>query len=1113
MRIKCLHIVGKTKNPFMGESMIAFLQAKPDDENEIAQFISAEQLQQAKSTDPEIQKINAITISRVDGVFEGPDVQALSDNFENLLKELNGLQNSIDHIRDYQKKLQRGDLTGITFISKANQILEQLRVLQGYAQAGSLGTDIAFSTDPNRLNSVDSNQVINAPTDQDRLRVTENIRTELNATLAAIIEDFKNQQAPIKEKMKLILLDELEAKIKGEKRLWEEDPAIKDVVTKESYDEALKAMAGFETGLAEFRTNPTATSIDQLIDLKGQIDAHFTGRREEISKTLKEEINEKTLEDRLNKLEEKLKPGGSIQKYFDPIKKSAHETLAKIQQTRALIESNKERFKEDELKTNIEALNESIKRLKEYESIDTDAMNLINDNTVYPDIKAIGKVPKGLRNQLAHAQKIQNPLQKKLFINSINEPLTHAERNLNEEKFDTLYREEIPKFESGLQKFEHELGLQAGEPKGKKIYWMSIYSFQRQWEILKEWAPHRFNRWIDEGAYKVGEAVAGKLNIPLLQTETLKGEFANKVHDSEHHEVSRIAGLLKPHDQFHNRHSMYNVNHRDELRAYIDVLTEIGAMRWDDPKFLTLLNKFQTAIVFDVHNPDREMEDPSKFYMRLQDACRAIWDDLDIFRGWRQKNSQAYESGKSKFENDANQLAETGRGLRGWLSDALLKVRSNPHDNGVDPIEYEAYIQYAIDKGKMAPEDRLYFLVQGIDAGILHRYRGSELDSKTLNGYPPIEMFSAGENITYEDIKVLAAIDKARCKPGPAYIHHFQLQIMHRKGVKERLEKTISQGNGLDHDDMVRYAGYLEDQTMINLLSQKTSGFQLPSTGVLNSTTGFLNYIDMLALGYDEIPDKERELSRFVSTFLNFDTITRGRKYAGKGNSYFRWGTSGMDEQVPRGAGSIYRSEKSAKVSANQLVKKTKSFIQYLDQDGYIEFLNKTPIPSPEEVKKFVTQLKNKPQYQNKQIFGENPDPQDYDSLVDVSGSFFNFIVTTYPSRVQNMISKIKADIAADSAEEKKGLKEGKKTTHEKFQNAWKKSVQWRANAETKIQNKKTDIKLESMGIKPHASDHGHGDGHEHGPQPTGELIKIPEEIVDDTENPFPEPHAGGHGH
>ena len=35
----------------------------------------------------------------------------------------------------------------------------------------------------------------------------------------------------------------------------------------------------------------------------------------------------------------------------------------------------------------------------------------------------------------------------------------------------------------------------------------------------------------------------------------------------------------------------------------------------------------------------------------------------------------------------------------------------------VDAMEYEQVIQYAIDKGKMQPYQRLYYVIQGIDTG------------------------------------------------------------------------------------------------------------------------------------------------------------------------------------------------------------------------------------------------------------------------------------------------------------------------------------------------------------------------------------------------------------
>ena len=55
----------------------------------------------------------------------------------------------------------------------------------------------------------------------------------------------------------------------------------------------------------------------------------------------------------------------------------------------------------------------------------------------------------------------------------------------------------------------------------------------------------------------------------------------------------------------------------------------------------------------------------------------------------------------------------------------LKEVRTKVHMIIVDAMEYEQVIQYAIDKGKMQPYQRLYYVIQELTPA-LERKRGSD---------------------------------------------------------------------------------------------------------------------------------------------------------------------------------------------------------------------------------------------------------------------------------------------------------------------------------------------------------------------------------------------------
>ena len=641
-----------------------------------------------------------------------------------------------------------------------------------------------------------------------------------------------------------------------------------------------------------------------------------------------------------------------------------------------------------------------------------------------------------------------------------------AEQMVDPDTFKKYLDKDLRAARKGIHDFQSQFSEKLGKNVKREIYWVSWYDLTRGWEIVKNWATNRIQRNSDMCIGKVGEKIIPNLSIPL--TATLGSEFANKVHETEHHEVDRLAGLLKPHDNFHIRHMMHTeTKNVDQLKAIFNVLSERGVMRWDDPVLLRLLNQFQKRIIFDTQNPEKEFRDESRFYLRLKEATSAIWDP-DVYRNWTSQNSSAYASEKKKFESECNRRAEQPGGMRKYLSSFLKEVRMKGPAHKVDPHEYEEMIHYCIDNGKINPEDRLYYLIQGIDTGLLARSRGSELDSKTINNYPCIEFFAQSEGMSFQDIRELARIDANNFEPGPAYKYHFEMEVMHMKAVRERLEKAVSQGIQIDHDDFTRFGAHLTDQTLTNLLQQKTSGFQLPATGVANCTVGFLNYLDMMATGYDKMKDKEKELARFASIIVNFDGITRGRKYADRPDQYFRWGATGIDNQAPRAAGSYMRSG-TGKWSAKKHVETVQKALREIDP-FFFNFIESPIIPTPDKVQKFVQTLKN--QYPGQTIFGDKQDPKDYDTLLSVSGEYFQFAINNNPGKVAALFEKVKKDLAqSDYGKEKKDKK------YEKFTKELDESDKRR---EREKERQKEEFEHLTAASESPEEGHGHAAPHAH---------------------------------
>lgn len=1024
MKNKKLHCRNRYPNPFGGEERLLFKDEKKDEEVvaqlDIIPMLSVDKLQTNDPRSAEVKTLMKGYSFMIDGVMNNDPTR------EKLGKEMRGVQNSIEILQAYKNKLdtESVDLMQFAFIGKANKILFEVKKLEKFTTTDELGR-VKFTNPVGNIAS--GNDYENAADQTAKSAIYNQVRQEIDVILQNMIRDLESQKQIFEEEMKAYLLDDLEKIISNEKDQWDgvptekgptSDPKVplQKVLTKASYESFMEGLEKNKAAVEEWRKDPSKVKSSEILEVRQRFEDTYTAKRKNLQELSSNDFNLDDITDRVKKLQESLHKG-NVADILHHIPHQVDTALAELANAEHALEEHKEeKFLSEndykgykEHKENLDKIREQLNFNRE---IQKHSENLLNDAKFLFEENPIdgSKMPTGLMNQIEFVKQMKDPLTKKMYTKALHEAVSKAESMVSAENFETYHKKDLPQKTEKLKDYTKQFTAPKGNTSKKKIHWVTWYDLGRGYEIIKSWAENRMHRNSDARIGDVGSNVLGNLKIPL--TETLVGEFSNKVHEAEHHEVDRLAGLLKPHDIFHIRHMMESeVSHEDQLKAIINVLCEKGAMRWDDVNLLKLLNKFQKRIIFDTTNGgENEFKDQAKFAGRLREATTAIWTP-DDYRNWESQRSSAYESGKQKFESKCNELAETV-GLKSVLKDMLKEVRmKGPHGHKVDAMEYEQIIHYAIAKGKMAPHHRLYYIIQGIDTGLLERKRGSELDSKFLNDYPPVEFFSGGASIPYGYVKALARIDADQFEPGVAYGHHFQSEVMNIKQVRERLEKTVTAGSPkLDHDDFISYGAYLDDRTMETLLKQRSDGSPLPVTGYINITASMLNYLDMLSFSYDDMEDNERELSRFLSVFMNFDNITRGRKYAGRPSDYFKWGSTGTDTREPRAAGSFYRGAEYSK-TARGYIDKVKGLIKEFDP-VFFEFIYQDKIPSNEEVEKFANDLQTK--YPGQAIFGDQQIPKTYDALLDVAGAYLKFVVSSDKKKVRAILAKVKEDQKKD---------------------------------------------------------------------------------------------------
>lgn len=277
---------------------------------------------------------------------------------------------------------------------------------------------------------------------------------------------------------------------------------------------------------------------------------------------------------------------------------------------------------------------------------------------------------------------------------------------------------------------------------GKKIY-----------ELIKRKLKRR-----EEGTI----GVVGEQMFSGIWSE-LGAEFKGVAQHAENEEVDHHVKHYKTMGIEAVKHELHAAPTKDILKAAIQVLGEKGQLRWDDPGLWDAINKYGQGSLYD--------DDGKELWVTEENHLYAIekyldkWWGQDTFREFRNKQDSSYNSVKKNFEDHAKRLEsdpDRNGGLMGALQNLLFKHMRGEY---VNPAQYEEYLHYAIQAGKMHLEDKLYFLIMGIgtEAGqppgshghghgqtLLHIDRIGALESDLLNNFPLLDFFTQSPMLQYD---------------------------------------------------------------------------------------------------------------------------------------------------------------------------------------------------------------------------------------------------------------------------------------------------------------------------------------------------------------------------
>lgn len=184
----------------------------------------------------------------------------------------------------------------------------------------------------------------------------------------------------------------------------------------------------------------------------------------------------------------------------------------------------------------------------------------------------------------------------------------------------------------------------------------------------------------------------------------------------------------------------------DEVRACINLLSEKGFLKWDDPMIWRALNKLQRAITFDT-SADLQMGS-YQIRNKVKQAASIVWSQ-EVFDEWDRNLDERAKKAEGGFAREFESL-EHDPTARTEIMANMLQKWSRGETDDVDPARYAMFIRESFRLGKMngQPDQRIYFMIMGVTTrnprtgqSILSRDFFQRMDGEFLARFPHVDFF------------------------------------------------------------------------------------------------------------------------------------------------------------------------------------------------------------------------------------------------------------------------------------------------------------------------------------------------------------------------------------